>query len=97
MCVRTNTGDKHIHLQLRTHSFVSFLQVVRGGLVPCFFSITTIRFWLKFQVQAKLIVPPPPSSTTSLLLHLVYFDRADIAAYQPTLLLKGPSDTLVPS
>lgn len=62
MCVRTNTGDKHIHLQLRTHSFVSFLQVVRGGLVPCFFSITTIRFWLKFQVQAKLIVPhlPPP-------------------------------------
>lgn len=65
MCVRTNTGDKHIHLQLRTHSFVSFLQVVRGGLVPCFFSITTIRFWLKFQVQAKLIVPPPPSSTSS--------------------------------
>lgn len=72
MCVRTNTGDKHIHLQLRTHSFVCFLQVVRGGLVPCFFSITTIRFWLKFQVQAKLIVPPPPppppSSSTSCIL-----------------------------
>lgn len=77
--------NKHIHLYKITHRYTHVLQVVQGCLVH--FSIpfiTSIRCWLKFQVQAKQTTYNP---------HM-YSDRPDIGLYQtsqlPAIPFKGP-------